>query len=225
MLPIAIGDETSPLKILAIGAHCDDIEIGAGGTLSELSATRPTQVDLVVMTSTEERACEARASADGLLGASLRSLTIHPFRDGFLPYEGPSVKEAFEELKSLPRPDLIVTHMRDDRHQDHRLVNELTWNTFRNDLILEYEIPKYDADLGSPNVFVPLSREAVDRKWELLNRHFSSQRDRSWFTQDTFSGLARIRGIECASPSGLAEAFTSRKTVIQLGGYPSASCR
>jgi LmbE family N-acetylglucosaminyl deacetylase len=147
---------------------------------------------------------------------------LESFRDGFLPYEGAAVKERFERLKGEVAPDLILTHARLDRHQDHRLVCELTWNTFRDHLILEYEIPKYDGDLGTPNLFVPLSREQAGRKVELLLRHFGSQRSRDWFDAETFQGLMRLRGVEARSPSGLAEAFHAPKLGLGLGpGRPA----
>jgi LmbE family N-acetylglucosaminyl deacetylase len=201
-----------------IGAHCDDIEIGAGGTLLEwLRQDRPAVVDWLVLTSTPERAREARASAAAFLeGATSSSVTIHSFRDGFLPYEGAAVKEAFEELKTRVTPDVVFTHARNDRHQDHRLVSDLTWNTFRDQLVLEYEVPKYDGDLGQPNCFVAVSEENAARKWLLLQQHYPSQASHHWFTESTFHGLMRLRGIEARSPSGLAEAFDVRKMTLDL---------
>lgn len=206
------------MHVLALGAHCDDIEIGAGGTLLEWARLgRLGRVDWVVCTSTPEREVEARAAASAFLsGVPEGEVTVLGFRDGFLPHEGPAVKEAFEALKGRGSPDVVLTHAREDRHQDHRLVSDLTWNTFRDHLVLEYEIPKYDGDLGQPNAFVPLSEEGMSRKWALLAEHYASQRDRYWFTEETFRALARLRGVEARSASGYAEAFTLRKASLQL---------
>lgn len=211
--------------MLAIGAHCDDVEIGAGGTLLQwASEGHLARVDVMICSSTPERAAEAREAAHAFLqDVPQVDVTVHAFRDGFLPHEGPAVKEAFEALKMLGTPDVILTHWRDDRHQDHRLVSDLTWNTFRDHLVLEYEIPKYDGDLGQPNAFVAVSQEHVARKWELLRQHYRSQGDRYWFTEDTFRGLMRIRGIEARSASGFAEAFTLRKASIALDGVSRGS--
>lgn len=207
----------SPGRVLALGAHCDDIEIGCGGTLLELAAQRPRlEVTWVVFCSTAERAAEARASArDFLRGVPRAEVVVHAFRDGFLPWSGPAVKEAFEALKkSVASPDVIFTHQRDDRHQDHRLVSELTWNTWRQHLILEYEIPKYDGDLGHPNFFSPLKPEVLDEKVKLLFEHFPSQAGRGWFTADLFRGLARLRGVESGGRELFAEAFHCRKALF-----------
>jgi LmbE family N-acetylglucosaminyl deacetylase len=216
-LPLGAGLDR-PLRILALGAHCDDIEIGAGGTLLEWAASGvPLAVRWCVFTSTPERARETYASA----GAFLRDVvsadvTVHGFRDGFLRYEGTEVKETFEALKAAPTPDLIFTHARGDLHQDHRTVSDLTWNTFRSHLILEYEIPKYDGDLGHPNAYVQISEENIRRKSEYLKAFYSSQGERQWFSTSTFEGLMRIRGIEVNSMSGYAEGFTVRKMHLSL---------
>ena len=204
--------------MLALGAHCDDIEIGAGGTLLEWSQGGALEhVDWVVCTSTPERETEARAAAEAFLrDVPQAEVTILRFRDGFLPFEGAALKEAFEDLKHRVSPDVVFTHAREDRHQDHRLVSELAWNTFRDHLLLEYEIPKYDGDLGQPGAFVEVSEANVSRKWEYLSRHFPSQADRHWFTEDTFRGLARLRGVEARSSSGFAEAFTLRKAALSV---------
>jgi LmbE family N-acetylglucosaminyl deacetylase len=204
-----------PARVLALGAHCDDIEIGCGGTLLRLAATRRLEVMWVVFCSSEVRKREARASAEAFLrGADASRVVVHDFRDAFLPYSGPAVKEAFEELKRQFSPDVVFTHYRDDRHQDHRLVSELTWNTWRDNLILEYEIPKYDGDFGAPNVFSPIPRATLERKIDLLFEHFRSQASRQWFTRDLLQAVARIRGMECVAPEQLAEAFYGRKLVI-----------
>lgn len=216
MIPIKISGVT---RILCLGAHSDDIEIGCGGTILRLIESRK-NLDFywMVLSSNETRAKEAKKSARAFLrGARSKKIVVKPFRDGFLPHIGAPVKECFEELKREFAPDVIFTHFRNDLHQDHRFVSELTWNTFRNHLIFEYEIPKYDADLGSPNFFVPLSDSQCRRKVKGLMRHFGSQRDRQWFSEDLFEGLMRLRGIEAASPTRYAEAFHCRK--ISLGSF------
>ena len=207
-----LGASTGPRRVLALGAHADDIEIGCGGTLLRLAAEARLMVKWVVFCSTPERAAEARASAAAFLDGVERDVVVRDFRDGFLPYSGAQVKEAFEELKREFSPDLVFTHHREDRHQDHRLVSELTWNTWRDHLILEYEIPKYDGDLGAPNVFVALPEGTLERKIDLVLEHFPSQAGKHWLTRDLLRSLARIRGVECASP--FAEAFHGRKLVI-----------
>jgi len=201
-------------RVLAIGCHADDIEIGCGGTLLELTrAASGLHVTWVVLAADGARANEARASADAFLAAAgSREVRVLGHRESFLPYDGASVKESFEELR-LVEPDLVLTHTRSDLHQDHRLACELTWNTFRNHLILEYEIPKYDGDMGAPNVFVPLDEEIVEEKLELLSTHFPSQAGRHWFDEELFRGLLRVRGMESATR--YAEAFTCRKLTIR----------
>jgi len=213
-LPFPAGRDGG-LRVLAIGAHSDDIEIGCGGTVLRLVEDGlAASVGWVVLSAAGERAEEARASAASFLKqAPEHEVVVRGFRDGFLPYEGYQVKEFFEELKRFD-PDLVLTHRRADVHQDHRLVGELTWNTFRNHLVLEYEIPKYEGDLGQPNLFVTLDRSRCERKIELLMEGFRSQRDRRWFTEDTFWSLLRLRGLESNSPSTYAEAFHARKLVL-----------
>jgi LmbE family N-acetylglucosaminyl deacetylase len=213
-LPFPAGRDGG-LRVLAIGAHSDDIEIGCGGTVLRLVEDGlAASVGWVVLSAAGERAEEARASAASFLKhAPEHEVVVRGFRDGFLPYEGYQVKEFFEELKRFD-PDLVLTHRRADVHQDHRLVGELTWNTFRNHLVLEYEIPKYEGDLGQPNLFVTLDRSRCERKIELLMEGFRSQRDRRWFTEDTFWSLLRLRGLESNSPSTYAEAFHARKLMI-----------
>jgi LmbE family N-acetylglucosaminyl deacetylase len=203
-------------RVLAIGCHADDIEIGCGGTLLMLARAYPElEVDWVVLAAEGSRADEARASAKGFLAGFANSrVQVFGFRDGFLPYLGGDVKDAFEALKGRVDPQLVLTHTGYDFHQDHRLACELTWNTFRNHAILEYEIPKVDGDLGRPNVFVPLSAELVEEKLALLERFFPSQAGRHWFDRETFLGLMRLRGMECVAPDRYAEAFTARKTVL-----------
>jgi len=196
-----------------LGAHSDDIEIGCGGTIQRLLAEHPgSAVDWVVLSATPERETEARASAaDFLVGAANSTVTVGSFRESYFPYIAPEIKDFFETLKQRPVPDVIFCHHRHDLHQDHRLIAELVWNTFRNHLILEYEVAKFEGDLGTPNVFVPLSRAVAERKVELLLRHFPSQAKRSWFQPDTFHGLMAIRGVECNAAEGRAEAFHARK--------------
>lgn len=203
-------------RVLCVGAHCDDIEVGCAGTLlTLLRRGNVREVTWVVLTSDARRAAEARKSAAALLrGVRTTRVEIQAFPDGFLPYVGGDVKRCFEKLKRETSPDLVFTHYRDDRHQDHRLVSELTWNTFRDHAILEYEIPKYDGDFGSPNVFVALDRATTARKVRHLLRAFPSQRGRRWFTEDLFRAALRLRGMECNAPSGFAEAFYGRKLVL-----------
>jgi LmbE family N-acetylglucosaminyl deacetylase len=206
----------TPLRVLCLGAHSDDIEIGCGGLILRLlGQRRRVELDWMVFSAAAAREHEARQSAALFLrGAARQRVTIHGFRDGFFPYDGGEIKKIFETLKDEARPDLILTHYRDDRHQDHRVLSELTWNTFRNHFILEYEIPKFDGDLGAPNCFVPLKRSACLRKVKYLNAVFGSQRDKHWFSEETFMALMRLRGMECRAADGYAEAFYARKLVI-----------
>jgi LmbE family N-acetylglucosaminyl deacetylase len=203
-------------RILCLGAHSDDIEIGCGGTLLSLIAASPAiEFYWLVLTSTPARAREADRSARAFLRrVRKKTIDVQSFRDGFLPHVGVPVKECFEDLKRRFVPDLIFTHFRHDLHQDHRFVCELTWNTFRNHLILEYEIPKYDADLRSPNFFVPLSESVCRAKVSLLMRCFGTQRSKQWFCEDLFRGLMRLRGVEAASPTRYAEGFHCRKMLL-----------
>lgn len=203
-------------KILCLGAHSDDIEIGCGGAILKLLRDpTPTEVLWIVFSADEIRAGEARESADCFLShADVKRVHVESFRDGFFPYQGTRIKEYFEELKRSFNPDIIFTHWRGDSHQDHRLIAELTWNTFRNHLILEYEILKYDGDLGRPNVFVTLTEELCHEKVRAITRVFRSQSGRHWFTEDAFRAIMRIRGIEISAPEGFAEGFHGRKLVI-----------
>jgi LmbE family N-acetylglucosaminyl deacetylase len=203
------------LRLLALGAHADDIEIGCGGTLLRLAAERELEILWVVFCATPQRAEEARRSAAHFLrGVASTRVVVGSHRDGFLPYEGAAVKDEFESLKEDFQPDVLLTHFREDRHQDHRLVSELTWNTWRDHLILEYEIPKYDGDFGSPNLFAPLAAGVLERKIELILQSFPSQASKSWFTPELFRAVARVRGMECNAPEGHAEAFYCRKLVV-----------
>ena len=212
------GDGDRPLVVLCLGAHCDDIEIGCGATLlRQLRMQRPIEIHWVVLCSTEPRMNESLDAFNLLTEhAAQRSIDVQSFEDGFLPWQGAEVKRHFERLKQRLNPDIIFTHTGVDRHQDHRTVSELTWNTFRDHVILEYEIPKYDGDLGAPGVFVPIAAEIADKKIDILLQSFASQRGKQWFTRDTFQGLMRLRGLECNAPEGYAEAFYARKLRIRL---------
>jgi LmbE family N-acetylglucosaminyl deacetylase len=205
----------SPFRILCLGSHSDDIEIGCGGTILRLLSQNPNcEVTWVVFSSTKEREQEARSSAEMFLGrAAEKHVIVNDCRDGFFPYDGASVKQSMEGLKST-NPQLILTHNRRDSHQDHRVIAELTWNTFRDHFILEYEIPKYDGDMGQPSVFVPLEEDIYQRKVRHLMDAFATQRNKRWFQPETFLALMRLRGMECNSPSGYAEAFYCRKLVL-----------
>jgi len=216
MLPFDLGKNNGEnLEVLCIGAHSDDIEIGCGGTLLHLASSgQKPRFHWVVLSACEERRAEAAKAAKLFAGECERQVEIANFRDGFLPYAA-EVKDFFEALKSRIQPDLIFTHWDGDAHQDHRLVSELTWNTFRNHFILEYEVPKYDGDLGRPNLFVSLEAQRAEEKVNHLLETFSSQRAKPWFDRQVFMGLMRIRGMECVSPSGYAEAFHCRKIVVR----------
>jgi len=217
MLPLSLAAKGSgPLQVLCLGAHSDDIEIGCGGTILELLAGRSdVECHWVVLSSDAQREKEAKASAAQFLQNARRGeVVVQRFRNGYFPFVGDTIKDYFEELKTKLSPDLVFTHYRDDRHQDHRVVSDLTWNTFRNHLILEYEIPKYDGDLGSPNLFVPLGESTCREKVRILQASFTSQRDKHWFDEDTFRALMRLRGMESCAPSFHAEAFYTRKIVL-----------
>jgi len=203
------------LIVLCLGAHSDDIEIGCGGTLLHLKSVFPQiRFHWMVFCAAGERGLEAAAAAALFTAGCNKKLALEKYRDGFLPYSGAEVKDAFEQLKAQVNPDLIFTHWGGDAHQDHRIISELTWNTFRNHFILEYEIPKFDGDLGHPNVFVPLDAPHFEKKVDYLFQSFASQQSKRWFDRQTFLGLMRIRGMESNSPSGYAEAFYARKLVL-----------
>jgi LmbE family N-acetylglucosaminyl deacetylase len=208
--------EGEPLRVLCLGAHSDDIEIGCGGTILRLREEYPAcEFDWVVFSATGIRGDEAQKAAELFAGtANLRGPVLKSFRDGFMPFEGASVKDFFEDLKAKVSPDVICTHNRKDAHQDHRLISELTLNTFRDHLILEYEIPKYDGDMGRPNLFVPLTTELYRKKVGHIMEAFQSQHNKRWFQPETFLSLMRLRGMECNAPSGYAEAFHCRKLVL-----------
>lgn len=213
MLELAFQQTAKPMRILCLGAHGDDLEIGCGGAIMRFLDEQEVIVHWVVFGCSAQRGEEARCSAESLLEKAVKQeIEIRGFRDSFFPYRGDQVKESFEELKKRFSPDLIFTHTRSDLHQDHRVINELTWNTFRDHLILEYEIPKYDADLGSPNVFIRLNEEVCRRKVEHILRFFQTQKRKHWFDEETFRGLMRLRGVEAGIR--YAEAFYCRKMLI-----------
>lgn len=205
-----------PLRILCLGAHCDDIEIGCGATLRRLIARENgTEIAWHVFSSSPVRAAEAEASAAKFLdGATSTHVDIQSFRNGYFPYTAAEIKDYFETLKSGLKPDIVFTHYGNDRHQDHRTISELTWNTFRNHQILEYEIAKYDGDLGAPNFFTPVNTADANFKVTTILECFSTQSSKQWFDERTFYALMRLRGVECNSESGYAEAFYARKTVF-----------
>lgn len=203
-------------SVLCLGAHADDIEIGCGGAILRLQEQMPDlHVYWVTLCAEGDRETEAQNSAVRFLaGAGSQTVEVHRFHDGYFPYYGGKVKDYFEHLKTKISPDLIFTHYRDDLHQDHRLTNELTWNTFRDHLILEYEIPKWDGDLGTPNCYIDLDGTVYRKKIEYILENFPSQAGKSWFKEETFLALMRIRGVECRAPSGYAEGFYGRKITI-----------
>lgn len=217
MLKPAIGKpEKIARRVLCLGAHSDDIEIGCGGTILRLLHEEPgCEIHWKVFSCTPIRKREAASAARLFLGAAkTKKVVLHNYRDSFFPTLYKGLKAEFEKLKGQFEPDLILTHYRNDLHQDHRVISELTWNTFRHHLILEYEIPKYDGDLGAPNFFVGLDRKTCEQKARYICQSFASQRAKHWFTEDTFLALQRLRGIEAAAPHGFAEAFYCRKLVL-----------
>ena len=217
MINVILSSASKPLKILCLGCHSDDIEIGCGGAILRLCEQYPGSIfQWVVMSAVGEREAEARRGANSFVSPEFLQPPplLKDFRDGFMPFQGADVKTTFEELKAFSSPDIIFTHFRKDAHQDHRLISELTRNTFRDHLILEYEIPKYDGDLGQPSVYIPLSLEVCQKKVEYLMNIFGSQRHKRWFQESTFMALMRLRGMECNSPSGYAEAYYCRKLVL-----------
>jgi len=211
-----LKDPDKELNILCLGAHSDDIEIGCGGALLRLMDEHPRlNIHWVVFGARGARVAEAQQSAEKFLaGVENKQILIKNFRDGYFPYNGSEIKDEFEGLKDQISPDVVFTHYRKDRHQDHRLLEELTWNTFRNNLVLEYEIPKYDGDMGAPNFYIPFDKTIALKKVQYLNEAFATQRSKYWFTDDTFLGLMRLRGVESRSESGYAEAFYAYKVVL-----------
>lgn len=217
MLEFSLSDPGCPLRVLAIGAHCDDIEIGAGGALAALCAARPaTEVAAVILTSVPERAIEARNCLTEITTPGAITVTVHDLPDTRLPAHFDEVKDVLAELAQEPW-DLVLTHHRYDAHQDHRLLGEFVPTAFRDHLIWHFEVPKWDGDLGasSPSVYVPLTRAQLDAKWEALDRHYVSQRGKDWWDRETFTALARLRGMECRS--AYAEAFRVEKARVRFG--------
>lgn len=216
MLNLTLSD--SPKTILLLGAHCDDIEIGCAATVLYLINKFPdAHFEWIVFSASPTRAKEAIQSANNLLvRAASKNITINDFRNGYFPYVGDQIKDYFELLKARISPDLILTHHLDDRHQDHRTLAELTWNTFRNHFILEYEIPKFDGGLGTPNCYIPVTPKFADTKISTLMDCFVTEATKSWFTPNTFEAMLRIRGVECNSPTGLAEAYYCRKISLSV---------
>ena len=213
-LPL-LRERSAPIKILCLGAHSDDIEIGCGGTILQLTSSYPAaSVSWIVFSADgDARRDEALAGANLFLErAGEKQVIVERFRESFFPYSGEQIKEYFEEIKSSVIPDLVFTHYRFDLHQDHKLISDLTWNTFRRSLILEYEIPKWDGDLGTPNCYVRLPEDLVERKIRGICETFKSQRTKSWFTADTFRALLRLRGVE--DNTQFAEAFHGRKLAL-----------
>ncbi|WP_019196526.1 PIG-L deacetylase family protein [Afipia birgiae] len=218
MKALQFAEPGDRLSVLCLGAHSDDIEIGAGATLLSL-LDRGIHLDVhwCVLSGAGEREREARASAAAFLSrATSAKVEVMSFQDGYFPEQGERIKSWFEMLKERVYPDVILTHRRDDAHQDHRQVNRLAWNTFRDHCILEYEVPKWDGDLGQPNLYMPVSADVLQRKIDLLIEHFGSQRSKQWFDSETFLGLARLRGMECRAPERYAEAFVARKLRLDL---------
>jgi LmbE family N-acetylglucosaminyl deacetylase len=207
-----------PPTLLLLGAHCDDIEIGMGATVRRLCVRFPdARIHWVTLSSNETRAEETRqAAARFMASASNATVLVENFQESYFPYVGMDLKNYFEGLKAQIAPEIVFTHRSDDAHQDHRIVNELTWNTFRSHLIMEYEIPKYDGDLRTPNVYVPITRDELEVKIDILMASFPSQVRRQWFTPETFRATARLRGIECNASDGYAEGFHCRKSVLAI---------
>jgi LmbE family N-acetylglucosaminyl deacetylase len=217
VLPFALSpNRAGPFKLLCLGAHSDDIEIGCGGTVLRLAEEiEDLEVCWIVFSATEIRAAEARASAASFLnGVSAKRIDVFGFRDGYFPFQGAEIKDCFERLKHQFDPSLIFTHWQGDAHQDHRLLSQLTFNTFRDHMVLEYEIPKFETDTSSPAFFVPLTRGHLQRKVDTILHHFASQQNRNWFSEETFKALARLRGIGCHAQEGVAEAYYARKIVF-----------
>ena len=216
MLKLNLNKQNDSISVLCLGSHCDDIEIGCGGTILRLIESYKNVVFYwVVFSSNPQREQEAYKSAETFLSKTkAKNIIVKKFRDGFFPFMGIEIKEFFEQLKQDFQPDVIFTHCRNDLHQDHRLISELTWNTFRNHFILEYEIPKYDGDLGSPNFFVHLDEAICQNKTKYILDSFQSQKEKHWFTKEAFLSILRLRGIESNAPNQYAEGFYCRKVVF-----------
>ncbi|MEM1447855.1 MAG: PIG-L deacetylase family protein [Planctomycetota bacterium] len=217
MLPIDLRKPAGdPLRVLCLGAHSDDVEIGAGGLVRRLVREAPeVEVDWYVFTAAGPRADEARESAAWFTeGAAAARVETLDYRESFFPEHWAEIKERLFEIRQATSPDVVLSHRLEDRHQDHRVLAELTWNTFRDHVVLEYEIPKYEGDLGQPNVFAPLTRADAEAKADAVVRFFASQRGKQWFDAAALLGLMRLRGLECSAPEGYAEAFHARKLTL-----------
>ena len=202
-------------KILCLGAHADDIEIGSGGTVLKLVHDYPgAEFYWVVFSAEGLRSEEAHESVDAFLGNASRVVDVLDFKDSYFPFVGAHIKDYFVSLKTKFAPDLVLTHCITDAHQDHQLIAKLTWNAFRDNFIMEYEIPKYDGDLGTPNVYVNLNESFVEKKLSNICNVFRSQKNKSWFSPESFRAIMSIRGIESNSPSKYAEGFYSRKIIL-----------
>jgi LmbE family N-acetylglucosaminyl deacetylase len=215
MLKFRFLEKPSKLRVLCLGSHPDDIEIGCGGTVLRLVERGDVQFYWSVLSGNAKRGKEAWEGANAFLEkVKLKEIDIQQFRESYFPFVGGHIKDYFEKLKEKFSPDLVLTHYRNDAHQDHRLVSDLTWNTFRDHFILEYEVPKYDGDLGTPNFYVHLNESLVQMKISLISSIFKTQKEKHWFTEETFGSILRIRGVESNSPSKYAEAFHCRKIVF-----------
>jgi LmbE family N-acetylglucosaminyl deacetylase len=218
MIGFTLSTDREPQRVLCIGAHCDDIEIGCGGALLQLQKRGGNlTIDWVVLTGEESRRAETAAAMKLLVEPAFRGeLVFGGFPDSRLPTVYGELKDFFGPLRARFKPNLVFCHDKHDAHQDHRLVNEMVWGAFRNHLILEYEIVKWDGGLTTPNTYVPLDRDVIDRKVDVLMRTYGSQRSKDWFTPETILAVTRIRGVECRAPSGHAEGFFARKIVLPL---------
>jgi LmbE family N-acetylglucosaminyl deacetylase len=216
MRALSLAKPDKELSVLCLGAHSDDIEIGCGATiLGWIDRRVKLNVHWCVLSAIGARADEAAASAEAYLrGANSQKIELGDLKDGYFPYQGAKLKDRFELLKQQVKPDIVFTHRKDDAHQDHREVSKLTWNSFRDHVILEYEIPKWDGDIGQPNLYQPVRKNILERKVDLLLTHFGTQRSKDWFDANTFLGLARLRGMECRAPEMLAEAFFVKKLTL-----------
>ena len=212
MLLLLPAPTDAPLRVLCLGAHADDVEIGVGATLLRLQAERPVVAHAAIFSASTERRSEQETAAKMLFADAVDfSLEVHDFRESFFPDQWAAIKDALHTTTAFA-PDLVFTHRLDDRHQDHATIAELTWHSFRDHLILQYEIPKFEGDLGRPNAYVPVDDATIDRKVEIIQTAFRSQGDKPWFDADTFRGLARVRGVECNQR--WAEAFHAHKFTL-----------
>ena len=216
MIKLNLFSENRSLKVLCLGAHSDDIEIGCGGTILRLVKEAPeAHFYWLVLSGNKDRAQEARESATSfLLPIKKKTVDVQDFRESYFPFIGAEIKDYFEKIKNNFVPDIVFTHSVNDAHQDHQLASKLTWNTFRNHFILEYEIPKYEGDLVTPNLYTHISATDVEKKIDLICNLFKTQKEKTWFSKETFRSIMKIRGIECNSPSGYAEAFHCKKVIV-----------